>query len=163
MIIECINCNKKFEVNSDLIPDEGRNIQCGSCNHIWFFKKDYQKLLKKDEVKFTTDQSLNEEKISIKKKDVKSSKKKEINYTRKNTVIEKSDNKALIKYQKKSSLNLNIFLSYIIVLIISFIGVIIVMDTFKSPLYNYFPNLEFILFNFYETIEDIKLFIIDLI
>ena len=40
MIIECINCNKKFEVNSDLIPEEGRNIQCGSCNHLWFFKKD---------------------------------------------------------------------------------------------------------------------------
>ena len=39
MIIECINCNKKFEVNSDLIPIEGRTIQCGLCNHIWFFKK----------------------------------------------------------------------------------------------------------------------------
>ena len=39
MIIQCINCNKKFEVNSDLIPSEGRNIQCGSCNHLWFFKK----------------------------------------------------------------------------------------------------------------------------
>ena len=37
MIIECINCHKKFEVDSDLIPESGRNIQCGSCNHIWFF------------------------------------------------------------------------------------------------------------------------------
>ena len=42
MIIECINCNKKFEVNSDLIPKEGRNIQCGSCNHLWFFDKNNQ-------------------------------------------------------------------------------------------------------------------------
>ena len=39
MIIECINCSKKFDVNSELIPSEGRTIQCGSCNHIWFFKK----------------------------------------------------------------------------------------------------------------------------
>ena len=31
--------NKKFEVNSDLIPNEGRTIQCGSCNHTWFFNK----------------------------------------------------------------------------------------------------------------------------
>ena len=38
MIIECINCNKKFNVNSDLIPSDGRQIQCGSCNHIWHYK-----------------------------------------------------------------------------------------------------------------------------
>ena len=39
MIIQCINCNKKFSVNSELIPNKGRTIQCGSCNHIWFFNK----------------------------------------------------------------------------------------------------------------------------
>ena len=39
MIIECINCSKKFDVDSNLIPSEGRTIQCGSCNHVWFFKK----------------------------------------------------------------------------------------------------------------------------
>ena len=38
MIIECINCNKKFNVDTDLIPKQGRQIQCGSCNHIWHFK-----------------------------------------------------------------------------------------------------------------------------
>ena len=38
MIINA-NCNKKFEVNENLIPDEGRDLQCGSCNHIWFFNK----------------------------------------------------------------------------------------------------------------------------
>ena len=42
MIIECINCSKKFDVNSDLIPASGRTIQCGSCNHIWFYKKEHQ-------------------------------------------------------------------------------------------------------------------------
>ena len=40
MIIECVNCNKKFNVNSNLIPDEGREIKCGSCNHVWYFNKD---------------------------------------------------------------------------------------------------------------------------
>ena len=44
MIIDCINCAKKFEVNADLIPIDGRTIQCGSCNHLWFFKKDYQNI-----------------------------------------------------------------------------------------------------------------------
>ena len=47
MIIECINCNKKFEVNSELIPNEGRNIQCGSCNYVWFFNKNQQEVLTK--------------------------------------------------------------------------------------------------------------------
>ena len=37
MIIECINCKKKFNVNSTLIPQNGRKIKCGSCGHIWFF------------------------------------------------------------------------------------------------------------------------------
>ena len=37
MIIGCVNCDKKFNVNSELIPNEGRTIQCGSCDHIWFF------------------------------------------------------------------------------------------------------------------------------
>ena len=52
MIIECINCNKRFEVNPDLIPNEGRNIQCGSCHHIWFFKKNDQIKIEKDNTKF---------------------------------------------------------------------------------------------------------------
>ena len=48
-------------------------------------------------------------------------------------------------------------------LIISFIGLIIVLDTFKSSLYNLFPNLEFFLYSFYETLKDVELFIKDLI
>ena len=51
MIIECINCNKVFEVNSELIPENGRTIQCGSCNHVWFYNpkiKDIKKEIKQD-------------------------------------------------------------------------------------------------------------------
>ncbi len=40
MIIECTNCNKKFRVDDDLIPENGREIICGSCNHAWHFKPD---------------------------------------------------------------------------------------------------------------------------
>ena len=39
MIIQCVKCSKKFQVNSELIPNEGRTIQCGSCGHLWFFVK----------------------------------------------------------------------------------------------------------------------------
>ena len=49
MIIECICGKKKFEVNSDLIPSNGRNIQCGSCDKIWFFNPNVENIqIKKD-------------------------------------------------------------------------------------------------------------------
>ena len=38
MIITCPNCNKQFKIDNSLIPDEGRDLQCGSCNIIWFYK-----------------------------------------------------------------------------------------------------------------------------
>ena len=40
MIIVCINCNKKFNVDSNLIPSDGRQIQCGSCGHNWYYKSE---------------------------------------------------------------------------------------------------------------------------
>ena len=39
MIIECENCNKKFDIDQNLIPEKGRLLLCSSCNHKWFFKK----------------------------------------------------------------------------------------------------------------------------
>ena len=38
MIISCEKCNKKFNIQDNLIPNEGRLLQCGSCNHKWFYK-----------------------------------------------------------------------------------------------------------------------------
>ena len=61
------------------------------------------------------------------------------------------------KYSKTSN-----FFSYLIVFIISFIALIILVDTIKSPLINIFPGLEIILFNLFETLKDVRLFIIDL-
>ena len=55
------------------------------------------------------------------------------------------------------------FFSYLIVFIISFVALIILLDTLKTPLITVFPGLEIILFNLFETLQDIKLFIIDLI
>ena len=40
MIITCNNCNKKFDIDSTLIPDKGRLLQCANCDHKWFFKKE---------------------------------------------------------------------------------------------------------------------------
>ena len=37
MIITCPCKKKRFEVDSSLIPENGRTIQCGSCDHVWFY------------------------------------------------------------------------------------------------------------------------------
>ena len=73
-----------------------------------------------------------------------------------------SDN--LHKKRKTYSKSLSIlkFLNYLIVLIISFIALIIFLDTFKNNLNEIFPNLELFLYNLFETIKDLKLFFNDL-
>ena len=68
----------------------------------------------------------------------------------------------LIKYRAKTSFTISKFLSYIIVFLVSFIGVIIILDTFKSPLSIFFPSLELLLYNMFETIKDLVLFAKDL-
>ena len=149
MIIECIKCSKKFEVNSDLIPSEGRTIQCGSCDHVWFFKK--QKIdFNKDNIK--------KDISKIPKKDlkIKTDKIKKID-----KIINRK-NKALVEY-KKSSFTFIKFLRYIIVFVLSVGALLLLLDTFKIPLGNYFPELELILFNLYEIFKDIFLFLKDLI
>ena len=149
MIIECIKCSKKFEVNSDLIPSDGRTIQCGSCDHVWFFKK--QKIdFKKDNIK--------KDITEIPKKDpkIKTDKVEKID-----RIINKK-NKALIEY-KKSSFTFLKFLRYIIVFVLSVGGLFLVLDTFKIPLSYFFPELELFLYNFYEIFQDIFLFLKDLI
>ena len=70
---------------------------------------------------------------------------------------------ALVKYDDKNNFTLIKFFRYILVLIISFVSLIIFLDTLKYPLSNYFPNLELLLFNFYETLIDIYSFIKNLI
>jgi len=159
MIIECINCNKRFDVNSDLIPSTGRTIQCGSCNHIWFF--DPKKVIsqninipKKTKIKKATIAPSNTKKVEINKS----------TYNRNQTSeLKNRKNYEITKYKAKTSFSLNKFLSYILVLIISFIGLLIVIDTFSSSLYQLFPNLELIIFSLFETLKDIELFIKDLI
>ena len=154
MIIECVNCNKKFNVNSDLIPHEGRTIQCGSCNHVWFFNKNDQNLT--DIIK---------PKTGKKKPSITSSKKRieTNNFSKTNINIDKNKGSEIVKYQPRSFFSFSKFLSYVLVGIISIISLIIILDTFKSPLYVFFPNLEFLLFSFYETLKDVELFVKDLI
>ena len=156
MIIECTNCNKKFEVDPVLIPEKGRSIQCGSCDHKWFYKKESQETT--SEINDVT--IVDEIKQEIKINEDATDKKEIIEEIVEEKIEIKQNNQE--KPIKKSNI-LNKIISYLIVAIISFVALIIVLDTFKTPLNNIFPNLELILFNLYETFEDIGLFLKDLI
>ena len=153
MIIECISCKKKFEVNSDLIPSTGRTIQCGSCDKVWFFDPNKENLNIKEEL----EPNISEPVLKKKTKEIKP--KKKIGNLDK---IEKKKFE-VTRYKAKSSFNITKFLSYILVSIISFIALIILIDTFKSVLYVVFPGLELMIFSLFETLKDIQLFIKDLI
>ena len=149
MIIECICGEKKFEVNSDLIPSTGRNIQCGSCDKIWFFNPNIENLqIKKEKKNPISKPIINKDTIEENKP------------FKKKNIIQKE--KALIKYEKTKKSILNILFSYFLVFIISFIALVILLDTLKGVLINFFPNLEFILFNLFETLKDVSLFVKDL-
>ena len=145
MIIVCPSCQKKFEIDQNLIPEEGRLLQCGFCNEKWFFNKNEKEVSDIElKIKNDKDTSLNNNDLSLQETE--------------NNFDDNTDN--IIKV--KNNFSFSIFLSYILVSIISFIALIILIDTFKSPLYRIFPNLELILFNLFETLKDIKLFIKDL-
>ena len=156
MIIQCTNCNKKFEVDPELIPEKGRTIQCGSCDHNWFYKKDISQPSSEihEEIPLVEEA----EEINISNQDIG-----EINIPDEK-LEDKNDTKEIddTTNSKKSNV-FNKIISYLIVAIISFVALIIVLDTFKTPLNNIFPNLEQILFNLYETFENISLFFKDLI
>ena len=165
MIITCPNCNKKFNIDNSLIPDEGRDLQCGSCNHVWLYKikEENSKILElKEEIDINdikTKVDKNNEEI-VENKNPLTKIETELNNQKKEKNIE-------IQKETKISKNTvntgNKFFSYLIVFIISFVALIILLDTLKNPLINVFPGLEIILFNLFETLQDIKLFIIDLI
>ena len=75
----------------------------------------------------------------------------------------KLTNKKLKKKSKKKTLTIFKFFSYILALIISFIAIIIILDTFKHNLSDIFPNLEILLYNLFETVKDIYLFLKNLL
>ena len=169
MIITCNNCNKKFDIDSNLIPDKGRLLQCVSCDHRWFFKKEalentvspIDEDISIDSINIFDQNSSStneEESVSDTPKDEfevdleKETKDKiEIN-------IEESPQVNTKPKKQKNFKILNIF----IVTIISSVAFIIIVDTFKYPIGKIVPNIEFILYNLYESIKDISLFIRDL-
>ena len=161
MIIECPCKKKKFNIDINLIPAEGRNLQCGSCDRVWFYKKKdpipEPLQINEDIIDEKEDsENLNKDKPKdeLLKKPVEENKKTESELSN----IKKTNSEPEVIKKNQSSK----FFSYLIVFIISLGALIILLDTLKTPLINIFPGIEVLLFNLYETLKDIKLFIIDL-
>ena len=164
MIIDCIKCTKKFEVNASLIPDNGRTIQCGSCNHIWFYKPKIEQ--SKNEIKTEIFSQKSNIKVLEDKEDDHVNEK--LSKTEDTSNLENVANTGptsveLINENKKTTFSVSKFLSYFLVFLITFIALIIVLDTFKSPLSSIIPGLEIFLYNFFETLKDLYLFIKNLV
>ena len=147
MIIDCPVCNKKFDIDQDLIPTDGRLLQCGSCNHKWFFKLNINEKKPEKEIKIKPKKDFN---INVESTDNNLKKEKNV------------ETEEIIPKKKKEKKSIN-YLNIILVIIISTTAFILVLDTFKNQLTSVFPNIKFLLNNLYQSIEDIKLFILDLI
>ena len=160
MIISCEKCYKKFEIDSKLIPTEGRLLKCGSCNNEWFFKKESDdELFDKNKVDFTSKTKIKKNNDKLVNKTSKQ-KSKNLDITIKEEykpTTNKLNKKSSIQTKNISSLN------FILVFLISIISFILIIDTFKKPISLYIPNIEYLLENLYETLLDLKLFIKDLL
>ena len=155
MIVTCPRDGKQFEIESNLIPSEGRLLQCGVCGHKWHFKiisnNDEKKTEERpaifNKTEFKTDDDLKAD-IITNNDDIE-------NIQIDNLITEEN-----IKIEKTQHLN---FLKIFLVVIITFISLVIVLDTFKSPLKIIFPSIEILLQNLYETLKDVFLFFKDLL
>ena len=160
MIINCPNCNKRFKINISLIPTEGRDLKCGSCNHVWFYKiedKISEQLPLKEDINDNEDKPV----IVEEKTEQIIETKKSLSQNKIDNKEEKYGDKVPIKNKAKKN-TIGKFFSYLIVSLLSFVALIVLIDTLKTPLINIFPSLETVLFSLFEMLKDIKLFIIDL-
>ena len=164
MIISCPECNKRFNIDQNLIPEDGRLLQCSNCMHKWHFI-----IKKNDEI---IEEPIKSEEAIIENNNVE----KKVNPSQefipiKDETIEKElkkdqkiINKVKKKEQKREKKDKPIkLLNMIIVIIISVAALIIIIDTFRIELSKYMPFLNPMLDSFYAIIADINSFIKDLI
>ncbi len=168
MIIACPNCNKKFKIDEKLIPENGRLLQCSSCNHKWYFSiknnnspsEDLTYLNKNDLV----DEDIKEKLINPSLSETISDEDNEKIFKKKSKIQE---NKIKNNNINKRILNKNYssenILSNLMIIIISLFALILILDTFKDFIANYFPMIIPILNNLYETFSDMRFFIKDLV
>ena len=152
MIIQCENCNKKFEIQDSLIPDEGRLLECGSCAHQWHYTP-ITKLELTDEVQIKDEPT---EQLIVKKTKKKSKIIKKIYENDADNEIGQTNENIATKEKNIS------FVNFLLVGIISFVAIVILVDTFKNQIAYVIPNINLYINDLHEILRDIFLFIADL-
>ena len=172
MIIQCENCNKKFEIQDNLIPDDGRLLECGSCAHQWHYTP-ITKLELTDEVPIK-DEPTDEVPIKDEPADevpIKDEPAEELivkKTKKKSKIIKKiyendSDNEIDQTNENITAKEKNIsFINFLLVGIISFVAIVILVDTFKNQIAYVIPNISLYINELHEILRDIFLFIADL-
>ena len=172
MIIQCENCNKKFEIQDKLIPDDGRLLECGSCAHQWHYTP-ITKLELTDEVPIKDEPT---DKVPIKDEPadqvpIKDEPAEELiikKVKKKSKIIKKiyendSDNEIDQTNENIKTKEKNIsFINFLLVGIISFVAIVILFDTFKNQIAYVIPNVGLYINELHEILRDIFLFIADL-
>ena len=152
MIIQCENCNKKFEIQDNLIPDKGRLLECGSCAHQWHYTP-ITKLELTDEVQIKDEPT---EQLIVKKTKKKSKIIKKIYENDADNEIDQTNENIKTKEKNIS------FINFLLVGIISFVAIVILVDTFKNQIAYVIPNISLYINELHEILRDIFLFIADL-
>jgi len=152
MIITCINCNKKFNIDEKLIPENGRLLQCSSCNHKWHYinQNKNDEIVENIKISKNTINILDEKDKKISSSKSSTGKKNNAQTVNKNT-------------NKNKNISLTNIFNNIIIIIITFVALIILLDTFKNNISSYFPVLIPLLDNLYLSIFDLISFVKDLI
>ena len=163
MIIECPACSKKFNIDEKLIPDEGRLLKCGNCDHTWFYKKEENLKLETETIKIDEIEE-NKPEINLEpvEEPIKQTKKIRKKISKKSSTKE-STSKELVSIDKSSVSRENNIIKKIFLIIISIIAFILLIDTFKNQISVIFPGIVQMSESFYLVINDLKLFIKDLV
>ena len=160
MIISCPECNKRFNIDQNLIPEDGRLLQCSNCMHKWHFiiekkEKIIEQPIKSEEI--ITESKNQERKINPSQEFIPTEDETVEKKLKKEQKVKKKEQKRKKKDKPIKLLNM------IIVIIISMAAFIIIIDTFRIELSKYMPFLNPMLDSFYAIIADINSFIKDLI
>ena len=153
MIIVCPSCGKNFNVRDDQIPDKGRLLQCSNCKHEWFFTK--KTIPIDDDIDELSNDDLTQKSFGILGEEEDRS--DEVIIEEKTVELEKTKN-----IDKKKTTKINFF-NVLLVFIISFIALVLIVDTFIVQISEYVPLAEKYLDNLYQSLIDISLFFKNLI
>ena len=179
MIITCTACDKKFVVPDNAIPASGRTVQCSSCSNQWkqFPIKIEQAPIKTKQTPIQTKTIAIQKKSKKKKASTPAPYSKEYmeqkwgttikNYTKEKGLSKKT--KALPKTNKSQKQKSNRtsgkigfgFFNYIITISVFSIFLIGILNFERSRLSRKFPFLEPYINNFFETLENFQIFILD--